>query len=84
MNWTQVDGQKLLEPVVSMVNWIFSLAITLILFLRIIEPRHDKTNIMGLQPAWIQKQPAQSDHDPCCSLTYPITSRETDSEQHGT
>jgi peptide YY len=26
---------------------------------------------------------AQSDQDPCCSLTYPITSIETDSEQHG-
>jgi hypothetical protein len=28
-------------------------------------------------------QPAQSDQDPCCSLTNPITSSETDSEQHG-
>jgi hypothetical protein len=35
------------------------------------EPRHDKTNIV------------QSDQDPCCSLTNPITSRDTDSEQHG-
>jgi hypothetical protein len=26
---------------------------------------------------------AQSDQDPCCSLINPITSRETDSEQHG-
>jgi hypothetical protein len=26
---------------------------------------------------------AQSDQDPCCSLTNPITSRETESEQHG-
>jgi hypothetical protein len=25
----------------------------------------------------------QSDQDPCCLLTNPITSRETDSEQHG-
>jgi hypothetical protein len=25
----------------------------------------------------------QSDQDPCCSLTNSITSRETDSEQHG-
>jgi hypothetical protein len=29
-----------------------------------------------LRPAW-------SDQDPCCSLTNSITSRETDSEQHG-
>jgi hypothetical protein len=28
-------------------------------------------------------QPAQSDQDLCCSLTNPITSRGTDSEQHG-
>jgi hypothetical protein len=26
--------------------------------------------------------PAQSDQDPCCSLTNPITSTETDSKQH--
>jgi hypothetical protein len=26
---------------------------------------------------------AQCDQDPCCSLTYPIASSETDSEQHG-
>jgi hypothetical protein len=26
---------------------------------------------------------AQSDQDPCCSLTNPIASRETDSEHHG-
>jgi hypothetical protein len=50
----------------------------LILKLIIHEPRHDKTNIMGLRPA-----SAQSDQDPCCSHTNPITSRETDSEQHG-
>jgi hypothetical protein len=46
------------------------------------EPRHNKTNIMGLRPAWIQTslRILQSDQDPCCSLTDPITSRETDSE----
>jgi hypothetical protein len=33
---------------------------------------------MRLRPA-----SAQSDQDPCCSLTNPIASRETDSEQHG-
>jgi hypothetical protein len=33
---------------------------------------------MGLRPA-----SAQSDQDPCCSLTKSITSRETGSEQHG-
>jgi hypothetical protein len=27
-------------------------------------------------------QPAQSDQDPCCLLTNPITGRKTDSEQH--
>jgi hypothetical protein len=37
-------------------------------------PRHDKTNIVRLRPAWIQTR---------CSLTNPITSRETDMEQHG-
>jgi hypothetical protein len=26
---------------------------------------------------------AQSDQDPCCSLTNPFTSRENNSEQHG-
>jgi hypothetical protein len=39
------------------------------------EPRHDKTNIVCAS--------AQSDKDPCCSLTNSFTSRETDSEQHG-
>jgi hypothetical protein len=49
------------------------------------EPRHDKTNIVRLRPAWIQTslRTAQSDQDPCCSLTNSVTSRETDSEQHG-
>jgi hypothetical protein len=44
------------------------------------EPRHDKTNIMRLQPAWIQTslRVRQSDQDSCYSLTNPITSRETD------
>jgi hypothetical protein len=40
------------------------------------EPRHDKTNIVRLRPAWIAS--AQSDQDPCCSLTNSITSREID------
>jgi hypothetical protein len=44
------------------------------------EPRHDKTNDQhGSRPACTS---AQSDQDPCCSLTNTITSRETDSEQH--
>jgi hypothetical protein len=34
----------------------------------------------GSRPACASKQ---SDQDPCCSLTNPITSRETDSEQYG-
>jgi hypothetical protein len=45
---------------------------------QVYEPRHDKTNIVGLRPA-----STQSDQDPCCSLTNSFTSRETDSEQHG-
>jgi hypothetical protein len=36
------------------------------------EPRHDKTNIVGLRLAWIQTSlrlaSAQSDKDPCCLL----------------
>jgi hypothetical protein len=49
------------------------------------EPRHDKTNIMGLRPAWIQNSLRIRAvwSGPCCALTNPITSRETDSEQHG-
>jgi hypothetical protein len=39
-----------------------------------IEPCHDKTNIMGLRPAWIQTS---------LGIHASITSRETDSEQHG-
>jgi hypothetical protein len=34
----------------------------------------------GFRPACAS---AQSDQDPCCSLTNSIASRETDSEQHG-
>jgi hypothetical protein len=49
----------------------------------LIEPCHDKTNIIGLRPAWIQTSlRAQSDQDPFCSLSNPITCKETDSEQH--
>jgi hypothetical protein len=50
-----------------------------------IEPRHDKTNVMRLRPDGSRPAgtSAQSDQDPCCSLTTPITSKETDSEQHG-
>jgi hypothetical protein len=47
------------------------------------EPRHDKTNLVGLPLAWIQTRlRIESDQDPCCSLTNSITSRGTDSEQH--
>jgi hypothetical protein len=49
------------------------------------EPHHNKTNIVRLRPAWIKTslRIVQSDQDPCCLLTNPITSRETDSEQSG-
>jgi hypothetical protein len=48
--------------------------LSILVKINIIEPRHDKTNIMGS---------AQCDQDPSCSLTNPITRRETESEQHG-
>jgi hypothetical protein len=44
------------------------------------QQKADKTNQHGSRPACTF---AQSDQDPCCFLTNPFTSRETDGKQHG-
>jgi hypothetical protein len=45
------------------------------------EPRHDKTNIVRLRPAWIQS--AQTDQDPCRSLSVSLLEIGLVSEQRG-
>jgi hypothetical protein len=59
-----------------------SLTIHLGMELNIYEPRHDKTYIMGLRPAWIQTS-LQSDQDPCCSLSDSLLVIGFVSQQHG-
>jgi hypothetical protein len=54
---------------IPMIQYIFST----------FEPCHDKTNIVGFATSMDPDQPAH----PCCLLTNPITSGETDSEQDG-
>jgi hypothetical protein len=49
-------------------------------------PRHDKTNIMGLLPAWIQTSlriRTVWSKDPCCSLSVSLRAIGFVSEQHG-
>jgi hypothetical protein len=49
------------------------------------EPRHYKTNIKRLRPAWIQTslRIVQSDQDPCWSLSVSVLVIGFVSEQHG-
>jgi hypothetical protein len=53
------------------------------------EPRHHKTNIVRLRPAWIwtsldlDQPEAKSDQDPCCSLSVSLLVKVLLSEQHG-
>jgi hypothetical protein len=50
--------------------------------LNIIEPCHDKTNIVRLRPTWIQIS-LQSDQDPCYTLSVSLLVVGFVSEQHG-
>jgi hypothetical protein len=64
--------------------WLIIRRMTIKPCINIIEPRHDKTNVVGLRPEWIlTRLPIRTVWSGSMLFTYkPYTSRETDSKQH--